>query len=366
MTRKIFFVCLSISFVLVISGCDLHGLSLINQKEDQNEPGILYLAPAEENSKLFFYSQKNEKNILFSDPDKFVYDYSVNQDMTTVLINYWNEDGGSDISMITPTGGEIFLKECGVDICSSPNLSPGRDKLVLERIMSGQREGETSYSLEIYDLAMLDNPVVTLDQRYSGTGAEFSPDGRFLSYQQIAPNRLIILDNQGNQKFSFSGNILHNAYEWSPDSKMFYFVTQEINDDKPMTTLWVYDLVEEAFKEIAISLPGNVAIANMKMSFDGKMLALLVKSSIFTAEQQIWVYGLEEEKMIAQTNKFSSSFGLISWKSNNEQILFQELNFSLNDQSPEVGFWDYQTGEFTYFVENAYYPQWYSNSGIGN
>ncbi len=348
---------------LFLSSCRSQNLTLTDSGNASvvADREFFYLKSTKKPANLFLYSISTGISTQLTASGLHIFDYDLPPDGTGVLYSAVNENDGGDIWYLDfETQNSKLVVDCGSETCSSPRFSPTGEIFSYLRgsFPSEAPNFEKDTRIELFNLTQAQNINFGSGEIIFGSNVLWSRDGKNLVYYSFESPGIRIIDLQGNEILTVSGTTIANAYAWGRDSDYFYFLIDEINADLPLTIIEQVFLPQKQFQRLAVDFARNEVINGLKISVQSGLFLFSVRTSALSPGQKMVVYDLEKQKVIAQTDDPSASYGNISWSADGKTVLFQRYAFNQTAASPEIGIWNYEGDEPEIYVSDAFMPKW--------
>ena len=331
-----------------------------DEKKDSNEIEFVYLSSTDPPTEIYKSSVNSNFPTQITNTNGKVVDYGVNYETGDIAYSVKNDQGGQDIWYLSfPYGDTKKIISCGSDTCFLPQFSPKNSLLTYQKgsypFESTSLQSNTQ--IRFIELNSFNNRLLFGSEINNGINPKWSPDGKYLAYYQTDPAGIRILDLLGNEVIFIQGFEIQNTFSWSTNSNYFYFLINEISNDRPITLVEEIRIPELDFKRIEIDLNEQELVTGFRASPLENKLVLGVKHSDLLSNQKLVIFDVDSNKIIGQIGEPTVSMGNYSWHNNGEFILFQQYEYQSPNQKPEIAIWDIKNNTMEIYISDAYSPK---------
>lgn len=192
------------------------------------EPKVIFKLGSEKGAELFtlpITTDSAKKPEQLTHTNGKLFDYAVSKDGEQIAFSVMNEKNGVDIWVIDRDGNEEKkLIDCGTDSCTAPSWSPISNEIAYNRESAGLDPNGPKGAPRIWimNLDTLETNPLFKDPQKVGYGANWSPDGQWISYWAGAQGGIQIT-NRGKGDTILLKTQSGDSGCWSADSRFLYF-----------------------------------------------------------------------------------------------------------------------------------------------
>jgi hypothetical protein len=334
-----------------VTGSGLHQNNMPND--------FVFLSTTERPTEIYRYLIESNSIVQLTNTNGAVVDYGVDRLNGDIAYSVFNERGGADIwLMIAPNEDGELIISCGEETCFSPQFSKDSRLLTYQQGVHAfdSASFQSNSQIRFYDLVTKQKTTLFGKEINNGVKASWSNDGKYFAYYQTGPVGIRILDLLGNEVVFLQGTDAYRTFVWGADSQHLYFLSSDISDDSPVTSLQEFNLIAHEVKNIEIQMQEGELITNLKFSPSTNTLLLGVRYSGLLPNQKIVLFDMDTQEVINEMGDPSRNVGNISWNNLGNLIIFQQLDFESSDIKPEIVIWDPQVNISKTYVTDAYSP----------
>jgi Tol biopolymer transport system component len=337
-------------------------------------PEVAYLAPADGvpiNIWIATPGVEGSERQLTQSPGG-IFDYSVSPDGQYIAFSETNAATNTeDIKIVDlETGGLRQVTNCVDASCTNPVWRPDGQVIAYERVeYNSAIEGVGISPTRVWLIDLTQEPAVTTplfpDSQILGYSPQWSEDGRRIAIFDRGSANILIYDFRDESGLSIPTRA-GTSGALAPDGLSLIFPEVVLQDGQEARSfLQVADLVNNAVNP----LPGTSDDATdeeARWSPDGTSIIVRRRylDDRYTRGHQLAQIDMATGEVRDLTDDPRFSNGFFSWDASGEQLVVQRLSlFDENGQPdnlarPQIWTYDLRTGEFTFVVNNAFYPRW--------
>jgi Tol biopolymer transport system component len=338
------------------------------------QPEVAYLAPADGVPINIWIAtpgvEGSERQLTFSPGG--IYDFAVSPDGQYIAFSETNPSASTeDIKVIDlETGSLRQVTNCADASCTNPVWRPDGQVLAYERVdFNTGIEGVGISPTRVWLIDLTQEPATTTplfsDTQILGYNPQWSADGSRIAIFDRGSASILIYDFRDDSGLSIPTRA-GTSGALAPDGLSLIFPEVVLREGQEARTfLQVADLTANAVSP----LPGTSDFASdeeARWSPDGSQVMVRRRylDERYTRGHQLALIDMATGQVrdLAQDDRFSNGF--FSWDATGSQLVVQRLSL-VNDEGqpdnlarPQIWTLDLASGEFTFVVNNAFYPRW--------
>lgn len=291
-----------------------------------------------------------------------VYDYDVSPDGEWLIYSALNEQQGADLWRVGRAGGQPeLLLPCQADLCANPSIAPDGQRMVFSRRqvsgLPGQPAGAPN--LWLMNLGDLNLDLLLPDPNVTGYQAAWSPDGRFLAFQDALVEQFYVVDWQARSLAAYPAS-QNGALTWFAGSdRLFFSRIQGGGDDtRPYVQVFVLNVLTGQEEQVLGEDFGLYDFSLPAESPDGVWLAVGLRRVDGGPGKGLWRMHLDgsQPELISAGDIFAN--GAYSWDLTGRQLLFQRVELGSSSARPAVWVWAEGSSAPLLVAQDAVLPRW--------
>ena len=342
----------------VISVVLWHGLVFVKGPTVDDISLVVYLVPDQfDVTQLAAISAADgAEPQMLTDHETDVKDFTVSPDGQTIVYSLRNFDGTSDLWQVNTNGRNAqMLLDCPEAECKGASWAPMPDRLIYEqRILPAPNTSPGPPRLWWFDLNNGSTVPVSADTQWRGWGAQFSPDGEWLSF--VVP----LLQEVQAYNFATGESIAIESRTgeppfWSPAGYLYYTDVQLRGEEFSVHIFRAELATQEVF-----DVSGEDAVVNdgaAVWSPDGTLIAFNRKPARTPAGKQLWIMNPDGSEARSLTQIPDLHHGPPQWSADGSQLVYQTFNLTELNGEPQIWVIDVASGD-TVFLANGSQPKW--------
>ncbi|GAB4457180.1 MAG: hypothetical protein Kow0031_38150 [Anaerolineae bacterium] len=321
-------------------------------------PELLFVGPdAGGVDQLFRLNPDGGQPVQLTREPVGVFDYQLAPDGSQLVYSAVRDDGGSDLFLLSPEGGErTLLLDCGGSVCNGPAWTPDSRRLVYERrtmLVPGAAPGPPR--LWWLNLGGDTTPLFD-DTQALGYGASWAPGGEWLSF--VAPS------SQGVQVYNVDDgrsiivpSRMGGAAAWGPRDDAF--LVPDVQATETGFAVHLLKASPEGGDLVNLSGTGEpVEDSSPAWSPDGEWVAFTRKVAGAAMGKQVWLMRPDGSQARYLTNDTNLHHGLPRWSPDGQWLVFQRFPLKEIDGANSLWLLNVESGETRPLVENGNRPTW--------
>jgi len=334
-----------------------HNRSALPTFADSANPRILYIGWAGANApnQLYAIQPDGSSQTPLTDEPRGVLDFAVSPDGTRIVYSAANENEGVDLWLIDEYGrNRRQLLACPEAACTQSVWSPDGRRLVYER--RDIPAADAAPRLWWLDSQTGNTQAVFDDNQWLGSGARFSPDGRWLSYVSPVSHEIQVYNLETDQSLVVPSKTGEPA-AWNPDSTSLLVSEMQFEGERFVVHLFSADVADA----ILTDLSGEGLQTNDGLpvySPDGEWIAFSRKKPTAPMGKQLWLMRADGRGATAVTADADMHFSQPAWSLDSGQIVMQGYSLAEPDAEPALWLVDVATGELRKVVSPGTQPEW--------
>jgi Tol biopolymer transport system component len=322
-------------------------------------PRIAYLGRATTSPEIQVYDPKTRSISILTETGGNVTGFSVDSDGSTLIYSAKNQAGGSDLFTINGDGSGLNkVFDCGKTICREPVFNRVNGSVAFSRNID-------PVTLEISRKSfpyILDPVTGTTEPVYPGTNFQaaqisWSPDGDKIAFYDANALGIRVRNTPGKNDFLL-GSVYEHGGTWSPDSKMFIFIDDIVDEGFVYSRLYQLDLTTSTISEPFNDVFGQEQYAPPAFSPDGTSIVLGVRQFLGEVSSQLWIFDLAHKTRERITDEQNASHSVPQWRPDGLAIVFQKAELGSSGVKPVVAVWDKSNETIETIAEDGALPAW--------
>ncbi len=355
-------------FILAFSGCRwVDGtnqiLPVVYLGWDENEKNQLYI----------FHPDKAPQRI--SGVANGVHDFALGPDGQSIVYSTMVTDGASQLWMTGADSKENrLLLTCHDAACAYPVWAADGRRLIYEKRPLDENGVSGFTQLWWLDTETGATEPVLEDEKAGGTGARFSPDGRWLSYVSPQEEGVIMYDLVDGRS-RFVADEVGVPAAWSPASDQAVVPNLELviihgdegddhqqhtHDYQTATHLFRFEVAQEELQNLSGDQPVEDSVP--AWSPDGEWIAFGRRFPGTAAGRQLWLMKSDGSEQRPLIDDPAVNHGPPLWSPDGRHLLFQRFEIGDGDDYPSIWILDLESGQSEELVDKAMQPVWLINN----
>ena len=310
------------------------------------EPAVLFLA-WDENDLLQLArvtADGESVPILLTAHDQPVREFVLSPDGAQVIYTVVQENGTSQLWLMRVDGGESRLVlDCPEAACGGATWSPTPNRLIYER-REMSVPSPSSAAARLWWLDLVGNVTVPVleDETALGWGAQFSPDGAWLSFVVPYAEQVWAYHFESGETISAASRTGERPF-WGPDG-MFYFTDIALIGEA--IAIHIYRLDPQT--KNVIDLSGEELLVNdggVIWSPTDELIGFTRKPARAPSGMQLWLMGFDGSEQRSLTQVPDVHHGVPQWSDDGVWLVYQVYNLMTPSESPVVWVMNIESGE---------------------
>ena len=286
--------------------------------------------------------------------DYAVLDFSPAPNGSLIAYTVQNPNRSSDIWTIDPDGRQPYqLLDCLGSACGAPVWTADGSRLIYER-----RGVDNPYTPRLWwlDPVTGDSLPVFADRNVLAYGAQFSPNGRWLSFR--TPNEPdISLYNLETGDIKTVPSQTGELGAWHPQGDYFYYTNVNYLGTIVVMHMFQADLTTGEQGGLT-SVMAAVNDGSLAWSPDGRWLVFGRQPARAATGKQLWLLATDGRDPTQLTNDPIYNHGWPAWSADSQTLAYQRFDTSNPTSDPEIWVLDVATGEQTFVAPAGVQPRW--------
>jgi len=343
--------------LLVIAGVIWHGtaFTLVGQT---SEDVIVFLATDDDDVyQLARLSVADDASpTILTDHTYDVRDYAISHDGKLIIYTVLKSDGRSDLWLTESDGrNNRLILECPEAACRGAVWSPTANRVVYERHgMATPNSAPLPPRLWWLDIEQEITVPVSEDAQWRGWGAQFSPDGQWLSFVVPLMQEVQAYHFESGESIAIPSRTGEPPF-WGADGS-FYFTDVQQRGESFAVHVYRADLETEEIFDVS----GAEAMVNdgeVMWSPSGELIAFTRKPSRTPSGKQLWVMDGDGENQESLTQEPDLYYGPPNWSADGSRLAYQVYNLTELNATPQIRVMDLATRE-QLVVATGIRPTW--------
>lgn len=322
-------------------------------------PRLAFLGRATILPEIHLYDQQTRSISKLTETGGNVTGFSASPDGSTLIFSAKNQAGGSDLFTINGDGSGLKkVLSCGNTICREPVINRVNGSVAFSRNID-------PVTLEISRKSfpyILDTITGVTEPVYPGTNFQaaqicWSPDGDKIAFYDANALGIRVRNAPGENDFLL-GSVYEHSGTWSPDSNMFIFIDDIVDEGFVYSRLYQLDLSTSTISEPFDDVFGQEQYTPPVFSPDGTTIVLGVRQFLGEVSSQLWIFDLTNKTRERITVEQNASHSVPQWRPDGLAIVFQKAELGSSGVKPVVAVWDKSSGTIETIAEDGALPVW--------
>ncbi|MHC1781186.1 MAG: TolB family protein [Anaerolineaceae bacterium] len=291
-----------------------------------------------------------------------VYNYKASPDGEQIAFSVMNQAKGMDLWFVNRDGsGQKKVLDCGTDRCTTPAWSPDMKEIVYTRQNAGLDPNGPLGAPRTWLFDVLNGQTTPFfsDPQVIGYGANWSPDGRWLSIWNGSEGGIQIVNRETAETYVLESP-RGDTGSWSADSHSLFFSDMIIGDTSYHDVVLKADILTQSVTTVLgkNTTGGGYSINNPIVNPGDGWVAVAVQPNVKIPGRMLVLMNPDTNEEVKISSDLSSIPSFLSWTPDGRYLLYQLDYLSGKEDSVEIWQWERATGLSTLVSKGDRWPQW--------